>query len=112
MDNLVPDTVEVHLEIPVPPREVEVTVTESESPVRSSPILSRLLRMADTYRRSGAPKQALEMYFELVEKHPESFEGREASGRLMEISEEYEVLGQLRQARSIYERLLGDGGNA
>jgi hypothetical protein len=109
MDNLTPDGVELQLEIPMQPREVqvsEVTVTVSESPVRPSPILGRLLRMADTYRRSGAPKQALEMYFELVEKHPSSVEGQEANGRLLEISEEYELQGQLRQARSIYERLL------
>ncbi len=115
MDNSSPDSAELHLEIPLQPREVqvrEVTVTVSESPAGPSPILGRLLRMADTYRRSGAPKQALEMYFELVEKHPASLEGQQAGGRLLEISEEYELQGQLRQARSIYERLLGAAGAA
>lgn len=72
----------------------------------SSPILSRLLRMADSYRRSGSPKQAIEMYFELAERNAESLEGRQANDRLVTIAEEYEQQGLARQARSIYERLL------
>ncbi|MCY2989353.1 MAG: hypothetical protein NTY19_15975 [Planctomycetota bacterium] len=71
-----------------------------------SPILSRLLRMADGYRSSGSPKQAIEMYFELAERNAESLAGRQACDRLVKIAEEYEQQGLARQARSIYERLL------
>jgi len=70
------------------------------------PILSRLLRMADSYRGSGLSKQASEMYFELAERNAESVEGWQARDRLVEIAETYERQGLPHQARSIYERLL------
>jgi hypothetical protein len=70
------------------------------------PILSRLLLMADSYRRGGAPRQASEMYFELAERNADSVEGWQARDRLVEIAEEYEKQSLPRQARGIYERLL------
>ena len=72
----------------------------------TSPVLARLLRMADGYRRSGAPHQAIEMYFELVDQHGETAEGILAHARLMDVCEQYEMEGKMRQARSLYERLL------
>ncbi len=89
---------------------VEVTVTppraEVPPPPPSSPVLARLLRMADGYRRSGAPHQAIEMYFELVDRHGDTAEGEQAHARLMDVCEQYEREGKMRQARSLYERLL------
>jgi len=94
---------EFQIDLPPPQAASEATECPAPSP---SPILSRLLRMADGYRRSESPKQAIEMYFELAERNAESLEGRQASDRLLEIAEEYEQQGLARQARSIYERLL------
>lgn len=74
-------------------------------PVRS-PILTRLLQMADVYLRQDAPKQAIEMYFQLVDGHGQTWEGQQARDRLMDVAAGYESQGLLRQARSIYERLL------
>ena len=91
--------------VDLPPPRAAAVSTECPAP-SPSPILSRLLRMADGYRGSGSPKQAIEMYFELAERNAESLEGRQASDRLVEIAEEYEQQGMARQARSIYERLL------
>ena len=71
-----------------------------------APILDRLLGMADGYRCSESPKQAMELYFELAELHGETREGRQARDRLMEMAEEYQRQGMPRQARSMYERLL------
>ncbi len=88
---------------------VEVSVTPPAPQPRvepSSPVLARLLRMADAYRRSGAPYQAMEMYFELVEGHDGTAEALMARDRLMDICEQYEREGKMRQARSLYERLL------
>jgi len=91
---------------------VEVTVTPAPPPPPApaveppNPVLARLLRMADGYRRAGAPNQAIEMYFELVEQHGDSPEGRKAHAGLMELCDEYERAGKLRQARALYERLL------
>ena len=94
--------------------EVEVTPPRAGPPPAppappappSSPVLARLLRMADGYRRSGAPHQAIEMYFELVDQHGETAEGITAHARLMDLCEQYETEGKMRQARSLYERLL------
>ncbi len=88
---------------------VEVRVTPQAPPPAvepSSPVLARLLRMADGYRRSGAPHQAMEMYFELVESHDGTAEALLAHERIMDICEQYEREGKMRQARSLYERLL------
>jgi tetratricopeptide (TPR) repeat protein len=88
------------------PIQVPVLVAEPQREEVLSPILTRLLQMADVYLRQGAPKQAIEMYFQLVEVHGPTPEGRQAHDRLMEVAADYESQGQLRQARSIYERLL------
>ena len=62
--------------------------------------------MAEGYRLSGCPNQAIEMYLELVERNGTTQEGRVAREKLMLICEEYEVQGKARQARALYERLL------
>lgn len=71
-----------------------------------SKVLARLLRMANTYRSAGNLRQALEMYFELVEEHGESVEATQAGEILLGVAEAYEENGELHLARSIYERML------
>jgi hypothetical protein len=91
---------------------VEVTVgspppAKEPDPIEPpNPVLARLLRMADGYRRAGAPNQAIEMYFELVERNGDTPEGKKAHESLMGLCDEYEQAGKLRQARALYERLL------
>ena len=80
---------------------------ETSESINTTPLLNRLLRMADSYRERGLLKQASEMYFELAEQHAPSGEGQVARERLVAIANTYEQLGQPRQARSLYERLLG-----
>jgi len=71
-----------------------------------SVLLKHLLEMADGYQATNALHQAAEMYFELVDCHPDTLEAVQARKGLIEISEGYERNSELRQARSIYERLL------
>ncbi len=71
-----------------------------------SSLLARLLRMADGYRRENAPRQAIHLYFQVMNEHPDSPEGKQAREWLLEIGEQYERNGELRQARSLYEQLL------
>ncbi len=88
---------------------VQVTITPPPAPPPPeprNPVLARLLRMADGYRRSGQPYQAIEMYFELVDDHGETQEGLQAREHLMAVCEQYEREGKMRQARALYERLL------
>ncbi|MCY2992903.1 MAG: hypothetical protein NTY19_34230 [Planctomycetota bacterium] len=102
--NAVDDEVE-ESRIDLPPLRAAAESTKCPCPSPSR-VLSRLLRMADGYRRSGSPKQAIEIYFELADRNAETPEGQTACERLMEIAEEYEQQGLARQARGIYERLL------
>ncbi|MEI6226516.1 MAG: hypothetical protein WCS72_17355 [Deltaproteobacteria bacterium] len=88
---------------------VQVTITPPPAPPPAAPpnpVLARLLRMADGYRRSGQPYQAIEMYFELVDDHGETPQGIQAREHLMAVCEQYEQEGKMRQARALYERLL------
>ena len=88
---------------------VQVTITNPPAPAPvapPNPVLARLLRMADGYRRSGQPYQAIEMYFELVDDHGETPQGIQAREHLMAVCEQYEQEGKMRQARALYERLL------
>ncbi len=75
-------------------------------PEAVNPLLTRLLKIADSYHAENAPRQAIEIYFELVENHPDTPEAQQAQRRLTEIGEQYEQSGGFRQARSLYQRLL------
>jgi tetratricopeptide (TPR) repeat protein len=72
----------------------------------SAMLLNRLLKMADGYQAANALHQAAEMYFELVDRHPDTLEAVQARKCLIGLGENYERKGELRQARSIFERLL------
>lgn len=70
-------------------------------------LLARLLHMAELYRSEKALRQAVEIFFELAEHHDDTPEAAEARQQLLEIGDLYEKSGEFRQARGIYERLLG-----
>lgn len=72
----------------------------------STPILNRLLRMADNYKTGGNLWQAEEMYRTLMEDYADTPQAEDARKRLMDLCEAYELDGQLHHARSLYERLL------
>jgi hypothetical protein len=46
------------------------------------------------------------MYFELVRVHPGTPQADQAEERLLEVARAFELAGELRQARGIYEQLL------
>lgn len=69
-------------------------------------LLSHLLGMADMYARNGSLRQAIELYFELVNDYDGTDQALLASDRLMTIAQHYEDNRELRLARGIYERLL------
>ncbi len=73
-------------------------------------VLSRLLRMADSYWASNMPWQALEIYWEIVEENPEEPEAAQARQRLLAICEQYEREGKLHHARAMYQRMMKDEG--
>ena len=68
--------------------------------------LARLLGMADRYRAENAVRQAAEIYFEIIERHPGNATARQAQERLMDMAERYEQSGRRHEARAIYERLM------
>ncbi len=101
-----------HVEEPAPavsrgPHSASAAVAVAEAPVASSSrILDRLVAMADAYLDEGSSYQALEMYFDLVNSYPDTPQADLASERVLEVARRHELAGELRQARSIYERLL------
>lgn len=72
-------------------------------------LLERLLAMAQRYRCEGKLREAMELYWELTEDHPETAEADAASAMLLELAASYECNDAPHMARSIYERLLVDG---
>ncbi len=95
-----------------PPPEAEPAVVHA-APTRPpaggpavSPLVALLLRQADGYRARNALRNAAELYFTLVERHPETEEAVAAREQLLQVAAHYERLGAPRQARAIYERLL------
>ena len=80
----------------------------AEAPARDprSKVLPRLLRMADSYLRTGALRQALEMYFDLYRNHEDSPEAATAEDRILEVAAIHEENGELHLARAIYEQLI------
>ncbi|MGC8643680.1 MAG: hypothetical protein ACP5XB_27795 [Isosphaeraceae bacterium] len=89
----------------IPPLQPPVDLVESLSPQRKR-VLDHLLGMADMYARTGALRQAVELYFELTKDHDGTDQAVLASDRLMAIAQKYEQNGEFRLARGIYQRLL------
>jgi hypothetical protein len=71
-----------------------------------SKVLPRLLAMADSYLKSGALRQALEMYFDLYRNHEDSPEAIKAEDRILDVARIHEQNGELHLARAIYEQLI------
>jgi len=69
-------------------------------------VLVHLLRMADNYRATNSVNSAIEMYFMLLNDHPETVQAEKSRNNLMEIAENYQNQGLTRQARALYEQLL------
>ena len=69
-------------------------------------VLVCLMELADRYRAENSIRQAMEIYFELVEDYDDTPQAQQARDRLMEIAEEYECAGKRHHARGMYERLL------
>ena len=71
-------------------------------------LLGRLLAMARQFASDGKVRQAQEMFWELVEDHPDTPQADAAKALLLEQAGAYERDGAPHMARSIYERLLAD----
>ena len=78
----------------------------SEHVEHDSPVLRRMMRMADRYRAENLTREATEMYFALLKRAGDAPETAHVQERLLEIAEEYESVGEPHQARGIYDRLL------
>ncbi len=68
--------------------------------------LDHLLAMAHRYRREGNLRQAMEMYWKLLEDHPGTAQSLEAQESLLELAETYDRDNARHTARAVYERIL------
>ena len=73
-------------------------------------LLKLLLAMAQRYRCEGKLREAMDLYWELVEDHPGTADAGAAKAVLLELAASYERNDASHMARSIYERLLDGGG--
>ncbi len=71
-----------------------------------TPMLSKLLSIGDIFRAENSIRQAISIYFDLADKHSGTPEAYDALERLLDIAAQYEDAGEIRQALSLYERLL------
>lgn len=84
----------------------------NDSPADTAANLSltgRLLAMANRYRNEKNLRQATEIYWTLVEKHPGTIQAGTARSILLNMADEYECNNARHMARSIIERLMGQG---
>jgi len=99
-----PPTMVVPVVIPPTARETD-NEDEPLSPQRKQ-VLDHLIGMANLYARNGSLRQAIELYFAVVNEHGGTDQSVQACDRLMAVAQQYENHGELRLARGIYERIL------
>lgn len=80
--------------------------TEMTTETTSEVLLDHLLAMAHRYRSEGNLRQAMEMYWSLLEDYAETAQAGHASTSLLDMAKAYEREGAMHEARSIYTRLL------
>lgn len=68
--------------------------------------LDHLLAIAHRYRKEGNLRQAMEMYWMLLEDHFGTAQSLEAQESLLELAESYERDDRRHTARAVYERIL------
>ena len=73
-------------------------------------LLERLFSMAQRFRSEGKLREAMELYWQLAEEQPGTAEANAASAMLLELAAGYERNQAPHMARSIYQRLMANGG--
>ncbi len=79
-----------------------VNVKRSTGPT----MLERLFAMSLRYRKEGNLRQASEMFWTLVQDHPDTPQAEAAKAELLLLAESYERAGNQHMARGMYERLM------
>lgn len=79
---------------------------ENPAPVESNPLLGKLLAMARRAQREGSSRQAMELYWSIIDKYPDTSEAGVSKNELFAIAEGFERAGNVRMARGMYERLM------
>jgi pentatricopeptide repeat protein len=83
-----------------------VQAAHAVPPAPRSRALHRLLAMADSYLREGSIRQALEMYYDMMNRHPETAEALQAEERILEVARLHEEAGEFHNARAIYDQMV------
>ncbi len=88
---------------------VQAAVSAETVPVKRSTgptMLERLFAMSLRYRKEGNLRQASEMFWTLVQDHPDTPQAEAAKAELLLLAESYERAGNQHMARGMYERLM------
>jgi len=81
-------------------------IPPGEDPAIDCLILDRLLRMAQHYRHEGKQKQAMDIYWSILEDHADTMQSHIARLSLIDIAQTYDFEGARHMARTMYDRLL------
>ena len=72
----------------------------------SAPVTGQFfMRTGRSYQEAGNIHQARYVYFNVIERYPETKEAQEAYDRLLKMAQEYEENGELYQAKHLYVRI-------
>lgn len=66
---------------------------------------STMFEIAESWQQSNKPRQAIVMYFKLVEHFPDTLEAVESEKRLLGLAQEFRGKGKVYEALGISERL-------
>ncbi|MFQ5872494.1 MAG: tol-pal system YbgF family protein [Dehalococcoidia bacterium] len=83
---------------PAPPRD------KRDKP--AAPVTGQfLMRTGRTYEEQANIHQAIYVYYQMIDRYPDSREAQESYERLLRIARDYEEQGQLYQAKHLYTRI-------
>lgn len=83
------------------------TISSTASTNEDGLPLERLLVMAQEYQSEGDLRQAVELYWSIVEDHSGTPQAKTAKAALLDLADNYQRNNERHMARSMYERLMG-----
>lgn len=85
--------------------------TSDSWPVPDCRVLDQLLALARHYLQSGSRRQAMDIFWSLLHRHPQTTQARGAAEELLQLARRYEHEGMTQIARDIFDRLLDANGD-
>lgn len=89
-----------------PPPPPTACVLPPPAPTPDCELLDRMLALARSFLRARARRQAMDVYWALLSRHPHTVQGRAAHSDLLQLAALFDDEGAPHTAFDIYQRLL------